>query len=404
MEKGKPYYLEKFQLEYLRILREEDYSIDKMYTFGYSNTVDIIPESKGSVVKFKVAHISDVHLDFFATRLGSQKIVDGVNQYYVERMKRFEGIIKNCIEENVNYIVISGDLHNKPRPVAQEYSDLFHILDRIPPEISVFIITGNHDETTSRGSPLLPLYNRRTNINVFTYLNATELNGIPFVFAPWNTPFEKIKEVIKKVERKAFLVYHVGVTGIGGMNWGEVGDETGTVHIDQLKELNCHGIMLGHHHNQKEISKNIWYAGSPECFNFGERNDTKGYLIWEILDDNYVYVQQIPTSYPRFSTLPSDQFLKYTNTNDCENNYICIEGEVTSDERVKIISKVHELEGCLGVKYKLTMKAEKRVERHISGKTPQEILLNFLKRDNKYTPEQINSFLEIDKKIEKEIG
>lgn len=352
----------------------------------------------------KIAQISDIHIDYSATRLGVSHIVNGVNTIHKERMDRLASIICECTRLNVEAIVLSGDIHNKSRPVAQEYGDLYDILDSIPSHITVYVIPGNHDESTSRGSPLLPLLNRRKNIHVFFELTNVGIQMWRFIFAPWGTPFDQIEQAANTHSPKV-LIYHVGVTGTDGMNWGEINDETGTIHIDKLKSLGCEGIMLGHHHNQVELAKNIWYAGSPECFNFGEKDQTKGFLIWEFDQKREGFTTKVTpmeTKYPKFIDI-SHMELKYSKPEDFEDKYVRINGDITAEERIEIIKKVSQLKNCPGVKYNLKMITKKNTLVPIPGKTPGAILLNFLKRGTSYTEAQLQLFLEIDARIEKEI-
>jgi DNA repair exonuclease SbcCD nuclease subunit len=359
-------------------------------------------------MQLRIAQISDIHIDFNATRLGAPKIVQGVNVIHQERMERLAEMIHFCIESTVDSIILSGDIHNRPRPVAQEYSDLYKILDTIPDSIPVYVIPGNHDEVSSRGSPLLPLANRRRNIHVMFEPQFHVLKSICFLFAPWGTPFEQIQELMnQRKELHKVLVYHVGVTGVDNMNWGEVNDEPGTVHIDQLKSLELNGVMLGHHHNQTELARNIWYAGSPECFNFGERDHTKGFLLWNFskTPNGMIDTRVTPckTRYFKFRSVPFTSILS-SSPDEFTDQYIRIDGEVTTQQRSDVVSKVNQLDGCLGVKYNLKIITEKNKSHHIPGKTPRAILKNYLNKEKSYNKEQMKKFMDIDERIESEVA
>ena len=41
-------------------------------------------------------------------------------------------------------------------------------------------------------------------------------------------------------------------------------------------------IALGHFHGQAQLSRNAWYSGSVEYFNFGEAQDKKGMLLVDL--------------------------------------------------------------------------------------------------------------------------
>jgi DNA repair exonuclease SbcCD nuclease subunit len=52
--------------------------------------------------------------------------------------------------------------------------------------------------------------------------------------------------------------------------------------LDSLLKGDFDHIALGHYHGQAQISRNAWYSGSIEYFNFGEASDTKGILLVDL--------------------------------------------------------------------------------------------------------------------------
>ncbi len=343
----------------------------------------------------KILQVSDVHLDFYAKRLGSLHIVNGENIVYKERVDRLRAIIQIGLEQKVDAFALTGDIHNKSRPTPQEYYDFYQLLDLIPPEISIFVIPGNHDESTDRGCPLQPLVGRRANITVVLEPTFYNFKGIGLILAPWNTPFEKISKMVSGLDalhvQKKMLLYHVGVL-TKGFNWGEISGESGQVDLEDLEKLNLDAIMLGHYHGQVELSKNIWYAGSPECFNFGEERHEKGFLIWNI--DKEVTVTPFKTDYPRFYTFDAKEFLALVTPKI--DGYVRVTGEVSEEERAQVISKLRDFE-CLDSKLDLTSQMKTRKLFSLKGKSNIEILQNYLEGKG---VENIEKLIDIDQSIE----
>lgn len=343
----------------------------------------------------KILQVSDIHLDFYAKRLGSLHIVNGKNIVYEERVNRLRSIIQVGLEQKVDAFALTGDIHNRSRPTPQEYFDFYELLDLIPPEISVFVIPGNHDESTDRGCPLQPLSLRRPHILVALEPTFYNFRGVGFIFAPWNTPFEKVSKMALGLDamhvRKKVLLYHVGVL-TKGFNWGEIDGEPGTVSLEDLEKLNLDAIMLGHYHGQVELSKNIWYAGSPECFNFGEERHEKGFLIWNI--DEEVTVTPFRTDYPKFYTFDAKEFLALV-TNKIDG-FIRVTGEVTEEVRAQVISKLRDFE-CLDSKLDLTSEMKTRKLFSLKGKTNIEILQNYLEGKG---VKDIEKLIDVDQDIE----
>ncbi len=344
----------------------------------------------------KILQVSDIHLDFYAKRLGSLHIVNGENIVYKERVERLRSIIQTGIDQKVDAFALTGDIHNKSRPTPQEYYDFYAILDLIPPEIKVFVIPGNHDESTDRGCPLMPLSLRRPNILVALEPTFYNFKGIGLVLAPWNTPFEKVSKMVSSIDamhvQKKILLYHVGVL-TKGFNWGEIDGEPGTVALEDLEKLNLDGIMLGHYHGQVELSKNIWYAGSPECYNFGEERHEKGFLIWNI-EESGVKVTPFKTTYPKFYTFDAKEFLALVTPKI--DGFIRVTGEVTEEEKAAVISKLRDFE-CLDSKLDLTSQMKSRRLFSLGGKSNIEILQNYLEGKG---VEDIDKLIDVDQDIE----
>jgi len=350
----------------------------------------------------KVAQISDVHIDYYATRLGAMKLEDGINVYHKERMALFQRMISSIITEKVDVIVISGDLHNKSKPAPQEYADVFNVLDSVPNHIPVLVIPGNHDEKTSRGCALQPLMGRRSHILVALEPQVVEWQGFNFMLMPWGTPISTVKDWCHQVNNgPKILIYHTGVMN-GTLNWGETVDEAATCNLKDLEETNCTAVLLGHYHGQGPLddAKRIWYAGSPECFNFGEAEQQKGYLIWEFVPNGLSSVTtRSNTAVPEYTTLSPEQIW------DCRpgysfGGYMRIKGEVTEAERARIIQIMKSI-NCAGYKLELTSKEKAQRVIQVSGRSNQEILGNYF-TSKKIT--ETSSYFAVDDEIEKEIA
>ena len=346
----------------------------------------------------KILQVSDIHLDFYAKRLGSLHIVNGKNIVYEERVERLSSIIQAGIDQKVDAFALTGDIHNKSRPTPQEYFDFYGILDSIPPEIIVFVIPGNHDENTDRGCPLMPLLYRRKNIVVALKPILYNFKGVGIIMAPWNTPFDEVKRMVStSAHEQNILMYHVGVL-TKGFNWGEIDGEPGTIPLEDLEELGANGVMLGHYHGQVELSHNIWYAGSPECFNFGEERHEKGYLIWEIDETverrSGVKVTPVKTDYPRFYTFDAKEFLALVTPKI--DGFVRVNGDVTEEERAAVIAKLRDFK-CLDSKLDLTSKMKSRKLFTLKGKSNIEILQNYLEGMGVENTEKL---IEVDQDIE----
>ena len=348
----------------------------------------------------QVAQISDIHIDYYATRLGAMKLENGINIYHKERIELFASMVKTVIASHCEVLVISGDLFNKSKPTPQEYADVMSILDSVSAaSILVLIIPGNHDEITSRGCALQPFIGRRPLIRVALVPTIIPCQGLNFLLVPWGVPFSEVQQLRKQIQyNNCILVYHTGVMN-GTLNWGETADEAATCTLKELESLDCDAVMLGHYHGQGPLDKanKIWYAGSPECFNFGEEGQTKGFLIWNFEQGHLSGVERRHLlNTVIYQTITPDQ----VQTGYSFPGYLRIKGDVSEVERARIIKTMKTVE-CAG--YKLELMSSSKAQRivQVSGRTNKEILGNYFS-SKKIAATQI--YFDVDDEIEKELS
>ena len=353
----------------------------------------------------RIFHIADIHIDLIATRLGKFKIVDGQNAIYLERLNRFKNLTALAVTQEVDMIVIAGDLFNRPKPFPQELWDVASILDNIPPHIRVIVIPGNHDEFTQRGCALQPLQNRRSNVDIVLTPRWINIKGVDFVIAPWGTDLDTLKKFrnlsfrekgVEPILDGPVMIGHLGTT-LEGQHWTEIAGEIGTVALDDLKGLNFRGILLGHYHGQVDLGQNIWYPGSPECYNFGEAGQTKGFLRWDIADNDLRVQPHHLNDKPYFRTFTVEEFLDFQDPGF--PGYVRIQGEANEQQKALVLSR---LENFQCEDYKLDLQSTTKMTKvfTLKGKSNIEILTNWL--ESKNIPVK-QALLELDQDIEGEV-
>lgn len=332
----------------------------------------------------KIAHISDIHINVNASRLGKLKFDNkGRNPVYINRLAILDDCILTALAKGCEAIILTGDIFDKDKPFPQDYQDLYNILNPIKDKI--YMLFGNHDEMTSKGSGLGPI--RDMGFNVSLKPEIVYLNGVSVVMAPWGTTLDQIAELGS--QDNDLLAYHAGVKS-KEYQWVEVDGETGNVHIEDLMKLGFKGVLLGHHHGQCNLVDNIWYAGSPECYNFGEEKDKKGFLIWDVSCET-IKIEQINTNhlFPEYKTFTPIEFLSLEDKGI--NAYVRIKGEVSEEDRIEIIKKMKEFE-CLDYTYELISKTKSKRVARIKGTSEDDILTNYFKENN---IENIKELLEL---------
>jgi len=218
----------------------------------------------------KFAHISDTHIKNL--------------KYHYEYRVIFEQLYEKLREEEVDYIVHTGDIAHTKTQISPEYvemcSQFFENLANIAP---TYAILGNHDgnlKNSSRQDALTPIFNALKHPNLHLLKDSGETNiddtfclNVLSVFdrENWLKPTNSDKINI--------ALYHGSISNCKtDVGWVMLNGED-TMEIFDGFDF----AMLGDIHRRQILDKagRIWYAGSTVQQNHGETND-KGILIWNI--------------------------------------------------------------------------------------------------------------------------
>ncbi|WP_339062835.1 DNA repair exonuclease [Tepidibacillus marianensis] len=94
---------------------------------------------------FRFIHTADLHLDSPFKGLGhfpKQK----VNEIYESTFQSFDRIVNYCIEKDVNFLLIAGDVYDGEEQSLRAQIHLKRELERLDAKgIDTFIVHGNHD-------------------------------------------------------------------------------------------------------------------------------------------------------------------------------------------------------------------------------------------------------------------
>ncbi|MCX6672410.1 MAG: exonuclease SbcCD subunit D [Methanothrix sp.] len=227
----------------------------------------------------KIIHLADSHLGF-----SSYSRLDEHGRNRIEEMvySGFEQAIEKIIELRPDAVVHAGDVfhHVRPKikPLVVFQWGLFKLMEE---DIPVIIISGNHDAPKSfsstspfrlfedlRGVHIAQRYKYERFVAGDSYFHC-----IPFCLEPQDylVEFEKIERSGRDV-----LVMHGLVESLQNKKMRSVGEHE---LLDSFLKNDFDYIALGHFHGQAQLSRNAWYSGSLEYFNFGEAQDRKGMLL-----------------------------------------------------------------------------------------------------------------------------
>ena len=220
----------------------------------------------------KIAVTADVHL--------------GIMEDHPERYSALENIFEQIEGENIETLLIPGDLFDKD---FRNYSE-FEKLCKKHPGIQLHIIPGNHDPSISGKSIV------GQNIHIYTDPATIEIGSTTFLLIAYKEKAkmgEKIAEMEEEIEGKQwFLVAH-------GDYYGGVKElnplEPGTympLSKKNIERFNPRVVFLGHIH--KPVSwGNVYYTGSPCGLEISETGKRR-FLVYDT-DDGSVFSRAVVT-------------------------------------------------------------------------------------------------------------
>jgi DNA repair exonuclease SbcCD ATPase subunit/DNA repair exonuclease SbcCD nuclease subunit len=243
-------------------------------------------------LSYKIAHISDTHIKNL--------------KYHYEYRVVFEQLYEKLREEEVDYIVHTGDLAHTKTQLSPEFfemaSDFLRNLADIAP---TYCLLGNHDgnlKNSSRQDALTPIVMALEHPNLHLLKDAGETNINDEVCLNVLSVFDR-ENWIKptNTDKINIALYHGSISNCKtDVGWVMLNGED-TMEIFDGFDF----AMLGDIHRRQILDDagRIWYAGSTVQQNHGETND-KGILIWDIQSKDEWDVEPVVFKNPKpFITL-----------------------------------------------------------------------------------------------------
>lgn len=219
----------------------------------------------------KILHTADLHL-------GSART--GVKGGKAEIENTFFKIINLCKTENVDFLLIAGDLFDTPFVSPEDSSKILSMMAQIP-ETTIVISPGNHD-CACPGSIYLKC-RFPENVVVFTsfceYKDFPE-KGVRIWGAGFTDRFEKIP-LLQNTESGSSDFINIGVLH------GDIVSQSSTsvynpITLTAIEDSGFDYLALGHIHKRSEIqhagNTSFSYSGCPDGMGFDEPGSHGVYL------------------------------------------------------------------------------------------------------------------------------
>ncbi|ALS01255.1 exonuclease sbcCD subunit D [Enterococcus silesiacus] len=226
-----------------------------------------------------------------------------------EQVDAFQQILAIAKTEQVDAIVVAGDLYDRSVPSVEaiEVFNRMIVEMNLEEQFPVLAISGNHDSSTrlETGGPWFVQSNFHLNTRLDQAFEPVEMNNTQFFLLPYFEPIsarlyfendeirtieQAMKEVVSAMEKQFkpdmahVLVSHFFVAGseksdsetklmVGGLD---------TVPLTLLNSFDY--VALGHLHGKNALqAENARYSGSPLKFSLSEMNQKKG--VWLVDTD-----------------------------------------------------------------------------------------------------------------------
>jgi exonuclease SbcD len=277
----------------------------------------------------KFIHTGDIH--FGVENYGTTDPETGLHARFKDFISCFDKIVHTAIKQEVDFILICGDIYHTPNPSPTHQREFARSVMRIiEKNIPVIVIVGNHDNPVAFG--------KANSLDIFTELNIKNIHVISkpdiitldlkekgkiqiFCF-PWPTKSRLIdkedykhlnsQEIDEKLQKTCndtiehFIVTlspqypsifagHLAMadaTYSGSERTTLLGTDpvilTGTL---ARKEFNY--VALGHIHKYQNLNANssppVIYSGSIERIDFNEEHEEKGFILAELKGNDLTY-------------------------------------------------------------------------------------------------------------------
>lgn len=345
----------------------------------------------------KFLHLADLHLGKI---LQEQSLIE--DQEYM-----LNQIIEIIERENIEAVLISGDVYDRSVPPAEAVNLLDCFLKTLIKElkIKVFMIAGNHDskDRLAFGSKIFEdeglyiesKYNGdlrkielqdeygKLNIYMLPFVKPIEVKQFfeDDLENNYNTAINKVigKEEINKSERNIILIHQFVTAGMlePERTESEVLSLGGIESVDVYNFNDFDYVAIGHVHRPQKIGRDTArYAGTMLKYSFSELNHNKTVPIIELKDKgdiNINLVQLNPLRDMREIKGPIEELIKQENY-ECGNTNDYIKAVITNEE------PVYDAIGQIRRIYPNALKLEIRNSKTISNVEEQNINLENVKK------------------------
>lgn len=228
---------------------------------------------------------ADVHLKMWSDK---EYTDDGLPLKLKEILDAVEQMCVYAEKNNIENIIIGGDLNDTKGIASVRAFVLFKQLVSKHPDIHFYILHGNHDAVASEYQNVesaVQLVDGYDNVTTITSTHVVD----NLLFIPYS---KTIGEEISNSDatRQNILISHFGLNEATLSSGISIKSSISARHLEKFNL-----VLLGHYHKPQKIvsgNVNIYYVGSPIAIRRDEAGEVKRFLV---VDSDTCEVVEVPT-------------------------------------------------------------------------------------------------------------
>lgn len=245
----------------------------------------------------KLLLFSDVHLHNFPAFSATDPDT-GLNTRLLDQLRVLAQIRDYCRKDDIEAVIFCGDLfHSRTKIDVDVLWAANWAMREIAEVTELYLLVGNHDQSAKDGSihSLDGLVNMLGMV-VSKPCKFSVANGnVSVVAHPFTADTEAFIEYCKTVPKCDLFIAHQGVSEakVGAYELPLLAD----IPLSALPHDRASFVLLGHYHKHQWLNANTAYVGSPLQLDFGERVETKGFLV---VDTDAKTTKFVESNAPKF--------------------------------------------------------------------------------------------------------
>jgi len=203
------------------------------------------------------------------------------------------------IRNSIKHLIFCGDLfHTKTKIDSVDFIKVRDKIREIAKKLNFYFIIGNHDMPildSAEGSIIKAFDEYGKIIENYKWF---DFDNIRFHLVSYRK-YASMPEF--KMSTKNILVMHQDIIGFK-MNDNYINKQEG-LNVQSLKQFDL--VFSGHYHIHQSKG-NIIYIGSPFQINFGERNDVKGFVVFDTSSFKWEFIEYKKA--PKFKVIHYNEY------------------------------------------------------------------------------------------------